>query len=232
MYKHFFKRLFDLCIVSVGLVCLSPLLIIVTVWLHYANKGAGAFFYQERIGRNGKFFKVYKYKSMTDERDENGELLPDSKRLTKVGRFVRSTSLDELPQLFNVLKGDMSLIGPRPLPIEYYPYFNETEQHRHDVRPGITGWAQVNGRKNITWGQKLAYDVEYVKNLSFMLDVKIFWLTIYKVLKRSDVGIETSGVVNFNNYRNEEWEKEGHLDKIVTAKKQMQEIMEKYNIKW
>ena len=231
MYKHFFKRLFDLCIVSVGLVCLSPLLIIVTVWLHYANKGAGAFFYQERIGRNGKFFKVYKYKSMTDERDENGELLPDSKRLTKVGRFVRSTSLDELPQLFNVLKGDMSLIGPRPLPIEYYPYFNETEQHRHDVRPGITGWAQVNGRKNITWGQKLAYDVEYVKNLSFMLDVKIFWLTIYKVLKRSDVGIETSGVVNFNNYRNEEWEKEGHLDKIVTAKKQMQEIMEKYNIK-
>lgn len=232
MYKHFFKRLFDLCIVSVGLVCLSPLLIIVTVWLHYANKGAGAFFYQERIGRNGKFFKVYKYKSMTDERDENGELLPDSKRLTKVGRFVRSTSLDELPQLFNVLKGDMSLIGPRPLPIEYYPYFNETEQHRHDVRPGITGWAQVNGRKNITWGQKLAYDVEYVKNLSFMLDVKIFWLTIYKVLKRSDVGIETSGVVNFNNYRNEEWEKEGHQDKIVTAKKEMQEIMEKYNIKW
>lgn len=232
MYKHFFKRLFDLCIVSVGLVCLSPLLIIVTVWLHYANKGAGAFFYQERIGRNGKFFKVYKYKSMTDERDENGELLPDSKRLTKVGRFVRSTSLDELPQLFNVLKGDMSLIGPRPLPIEYYPYFNETEQHRHDVRPGITGWAQVNGRKNITWGQKLAYDVEYVKNLSFMLDVKIFWLTIYKVLKRSDVGIETSGVVNFNNYRNEEWEKEGHQDKIVTAKKEMQEIMKKYNIKW
>lgn len=232
MYKHFFKRLFDLCIVSVGLVCLSPLLIIVTVWLHYANKGAGAFFYQERIGRNGKFFQVYKYKSMTDERDENGELLPDSKRLTKVGRFVRSTSLDELPQLFNVLKGDMSLIGPRPLPIEYYPYFNETEQHRHDVRPGITGWAQVNGRKNITWGQKLAYDVEYVKNLSFMLDVKIFWLTIYKVLKRSDVGIETSGVVNFNNYRNEEWEKEGHQDKIVTAKKEMQEIMKKYNIKW
>lgn len=232
MYKHFFKRLFDLCIVSVGLVCLSPLLIIVTVWLHYANKGAGAFFYQERIGRNGKFFQVYKYKSMTDERDENGELLPDSKRLTKVGRFVRSTSLDELPQLFNVLKGDMSLIGPRPLPIEYYPYFNETEQHRHDVRPGITGWAQVNGRKNITWGQKLAYDVEYVKNLSFMLDVKIFWLTIYKVLKRSDVGIETSGVVNFNNYRNEEWEKEGHQDKIVIAKKEMQEIMNKYNIKW
>lgn len=232
MYKHFFKRLFDLCIVSVGLVCLSPLLIIVTVWLHYANKGAGAFFFQERVGLDGKFFKVYKYKSMTDERDENGELLPDSKRLTKVGRFVRSTSLDELPQLFNVLKGDMSLIGPRPLPIEYYPYFNETEQHRHDVRPGITGWAQVNGRKNVTWRQKLAYDVEYVKNLSFMLDVKIFLLTIYKVLKRDDVGVETSGVVNFNNYRNDEWEEEGRQDKIVTAKKEMQEIMEKYNIKW
>lgn len=232
MYKHFFKRLFDLCIVSVGLVCLSPLLIIVTVWLHYANKGAGAFFFQERVGLDGKFFKVYKYKSMTDERDENGELLADSKRLTKVGRFVRSTSLDELPQLFNVLKGDMSLIGPRPLPIEYYPYFNETEQRRHDVRPGITGWAQVNGRKNVTWGQKLAYDVEYVKNLSFMLDVKIFLLTIYKVLKRDDVGVETSGVVNFNNYRNDEWEEEGRQDKIVTAKKEMQEIMEKYNIKW
>lgn len=232
MYNNFFKRLFDFSISLVALILLSPILFVVTFWLHFANKGAGAFFYQERIGRNGKFFKVYKYKSMTDERDENGELLPDSKRLTKVGRFVRSTSLDELPQLFNVLKGDMSLIGPRPLPIEYYPYFNETEQHRHDVRPGITGWAQVNGRKNITWGQKLAYDVEYVKNLSFMLDVKIFWLTIYKVLKRSDVGIETSGVVNFNNYRNEEWEKEGLQDKIVTAKKEMQEIMKKYNIKW
>lgn len=169
---------------------------------------------------------------MTDERDEKGELLPDAQRLTKVGRFVRSTSLDELPQLFNVLKGEMALIGPRPLPIEYYPYFNEIEQNRHDVRPGITGWAQVNGRKNVTWGQKLACDIEYVQNMTFKLDMKIFWLTIYKVLKRDDVGVETSGVVHFNNYRNEEWKKEGHQDKIETAKKEMQEIMEKYNIKW
>ncbi len=232
MYKHFFKRLFDLFVVTVGLLCISPLMAVVTIWLHFANKGAGAFFFQYRVGKNGKFFKIYKYKSMTDERDENGELLPDAQRLTKVGRIVRSTSMDELPQLFNVLKGEMSLIGPRPLPIEYYPYFNETEQHRHDVRPGITGWAQVKGRKNITWGQKLAYDVEYVQNLSFFLDLKIFWLTIYKVLKRSDVGVETSGVVHFHNYRNDEWAKEGRQDKIETATRERQEIMEKYNIKW
>jgi len=232
MYKHFFKRLFDLFVVTVGLLCISPLMAVVTIWLHFANKGAGAFFFQYRVGKNGKFFKIYKYKSMTDERDENGELLPDTQRLTKVGRIVRSTSMDELPQLFNVLKGEMSLIGPRPLPIEYYPYFNETEQHRHDVRPGITGWAQVKGRKNITWGQKLAYDVEYVQNLSFFLDLKIFWLTIYKVLKRSDVGVETSGVVHFHNYRNDEWAKEGRQDKIETATRERQEIMEKYNIKW
>lgn len=232
MYKHFLKRFFDFCISLIALICFSPLLVIVTVWLHIANKGAGAFFFQIRVGKDGKFFKIYKYKSMTDERDEKGELLPDAQRLTKVGRFVRATSLDELPQLFNVLKGEMALIGPRPLPIEYYPYFNETEQHRHDVRPGITGWAQVNGRKNVTWGQKLAYDVEYVQNLTFKLDMKIFWLTIYKVLKRDDVGVETSGVVHFNNYRNEEWTKEGRQDKIETAKKEMQEIMKKYNIKW
>ena len=232
MYKHFFKRLFDLFVVTVGLLCISPLMAVVTIWLHFANKGAGAFFFQYRVGKNGKFFKIYKYKSMTDERDENGELLPDAQRLTKVGRIVRSTSMDELPQLFNVLKGEMSLIGPRPLPIEYYPYFNETEQHRHDVRPGITGWAQVKGRKNITWGQKLAYDVEYVQNLSFFLDLKIFWLTIYKVLKRSDVGVETSGVVHFHNYRNDEWAEEGRQDKIETATRERQEIMEKYNIKW
>ena len=169
---------------------------------------------------------------MTDQRGDNGELLPDAQRLTKVGRFVRSTSMDELPQLFNVLKGDMSLIGPRPLPIEYKPYFNEEEQHRHDVLPGITGWAQVNGRKSVTWGQKLTYDIEYVKNLSLMLDLKILWLTVYKVLKREDVGVETSGVVHFNNYRSDEWTKEGRPDKIDAAKKEMQEIMNKYNIKW
>ena len=232
MYKHFFKRVLDFCISLIALICISPILLVVTIWLHFANKGAGAFFTQVRIGKNGSFFKIYKYKSMTDQRGDNGELLPDAQRLTKVGRFVRSTSMDELPQLFNVLKGDMSLIGPRPLPIEYKPYFNEEEQHRHDVLPGITGWAQVNGRKSVTWGQKLTYDIEYVKNLSLMLDLKILWLTVYKVLKREDVGVETSGVVHFNNYRSDEWTKEGRLDKIDAAKKEMQEIMNKYNIKW
>lgn len=232
MYRHFFKRLIDFCMSFMALICISPILLVVTIWLHFANKGAGAFYTQLRIGKNGKFFKIYKYKSMTDERGADGELLPDAQRLTKVGRFVRSTSLDELPQLFNVLVGDMALIGPRPLPVEYKPYFNEEEQHRHDVLPGITGWAQVNGRKSVTWGQKLAYDVEYVQHLSLFLDLKIFWLTIYKVLKRDDVGVETSGVVNFNNYRDEEWLKDGRQDKIDKAQKEMREIMEDYNIKW
>lgn len=224
MYKHFFKRFFDFWIALIALICLSLLLLVVTVWLHFCNKGAGAFFFQTRVGKGGKFFKIYKYKSMTDERDANGKLLPDQQRLTKAGRFVRSTSIDELPQLFNILKGEMALIGPRPLPPVYYPYYNETEQHRHDVLPGITGWAQVNGRKNVTWPQKLAYDVEYVENLSFMLDLKIFWLTVYKVLKRSDVGVETSGVVNFNDMREEEWRKEGRQDLIDYARTEVQRI--------
>lgn len=232
MYRSFFKRLFDFVIALVALLCLSPLILVITIWLYFANKGAGAFFFQERVGKNGRFFKIYKYKSMTDERDEKGELLPDAQRLTRVGRFVRSTSIDELPQLFNILKGEMSLIGPRPLPVEYYPFFNETEQHRHDVLPGITGWAQVNGRKSVTWGQKLSYDVEYVKNLSFSLDLKIFWLTISKVLKRDDVGVDTSGVVHFHNYRSEQWEHEGRHDKVVSAHQEMKEIMDRYNIKW
>ena len=224
MYKHFFKRVLDFCISLIALICISPILLVVTVWLHFANKGAGAFFFQKRVGKNGKFFKIYKYKSMTDERDADGKLLPDAQRLTKVGRFVRSTSIDELPQLFNVLKGEMALIGPRPLPVNYYPYYNEVEQHRHDVRPGITGWAQVNGRKNVTWPQKLAYDVEYVEKLSFMMDMKIFWLTIYKVLKRSDVGVETSGVVNFDDLREEEWRKQGRQDLIDHARTEVQRI--------
>ena len=155
MYKHFFKRIIDFTIVFIALLIIWPFLLIITIWLHFANKGAGAFFFQERIGKNEKPFRIIKYKSMTDERDENGKLLPDAQRLTKVGKFVRSTSIDELPQLINVLKGDMSLIGPRPLPGSYLPYYNETEAHRHDVRPGISGWAQVNGRKNITWDKKL-----------------------------------------------------------------------------
>lgn len=224
MYKHFFKRVLDFSISLVALICISPILLVVTIWLHFANKGAGAFFFQKRVGKNGKFFKIYKYKSMTDERDADGKLLPDAQRLTKVGRFVRSTSIDELPQLFNVLKGEMALIGPRPLPLSYYPYYNEVEQHRHDVRPGITGWAQVNGRKNVTWPQKLAYDVEYVEKLSFMMDMKIFWLTIYKVLKRSDVGVETSGIVNFDDLREEEWRKQGRQNLIEHARAEVQRI--------
>lgn len=201
MYKHFFKRILDFTIVFVALLIIWPILLIITIWLHFANKGAGAFFYQERIGRNEKPFKIIKYKSMTDERDENGELLPDAQRLTKVGKFVRSTSIDELPQLINVLKGDMSLIGPRPLPKVYLAYYTEEEAHRHDVRPGISGWAQVNGRKNITWDRKLESDVYYVNNLSLWLDIKILFLTIYKVVKRESVGVETSGNVSLYDTR-------------------------------
>ena len=218
MYKHFFKRFLDFWISLIALIIISPILLVITIWLHFANKGAGAFFFQKRVGKNGKIFKIYKFKSMTDERDSDGNLLPDADRLTKAGKFVRSTSLDELPQLFNIIKGEMALIGPRPLPPSYYPYYNETEQHRHDVLPGITGWAQVNGRKNVTWPQKLGYDVEYVQNLSLMFDIKIFWLTIYKVLKREDVGIETSGVVSFYDIREAEWKAAGRQDLIDKAR--------------
>lgn len=196
MYKHFFKRCIDFVFVSIVLLVIWPVLFIIAIWLHFANKGAGAFFLQERPGKGGKIFKVIKFKSMTDERDATGKLLPDKQRLTKVGRFIRLTSIDELPQLINVLKGDMSLIGPRPLAVVYLPYYNEDEKHRHDVRPGITGWAQVNGRKSITWDRKLAYDIEYVNNMSLWMDVKIFFLTVYRVFKREDVGVETSGITN------------------------------------
>lgn len=218
MYKFFFKRFLDFWVSLIALIIISPILLIITIWLHFANKGAGAFFFQKRVGKNGKIFKIYKFKSMTDERDCDGNLLPDADRLTKAGRFVRSTSIDELPQLFNIIKGEMALIGPRPLPPSYYPYYNETEQHRHDVLPGITGWAQVNGRKNVTWSQKLGYDVEYVQNLSLMFDIKIFWLTIYKVLKREDVGVETSGVVSFYDIREAEWKAAGRQDLIDKAR--------------
>lgn len=201
MYKHFFKRLTDFTIVFIALLIIWPILLVITIWLHFANKGAGAFFYQERIGKDEIPFRIIKYKSMTDERDANGKLLPDAKRLTKVGKFVRSTSIDELPQLINVLKGDMSLIGPRPLPAVYLPYYNDIEAHRHDVRPGISGWAQVNGRKNITWDKKLESDVYYVNNISLFLDIKILFMTIYKVFKRESVGIETSGNVSLYDTR-------------------------------
>lgn len=190
MYKHFFKRLIDFFVALVALICLSPLLLVVAIWLHFANKGAGAFFFQERPGKGEKIFKIWKFKTMTDERDENGELLPDVQRLTKAGRFVRASSIDELPQLVNVLLGDMALIGPRPLLVKYLPYYREDERLRHSVRPGITGWAQVCGRTTVTWDDKLAHDVEYVKKLSFAMDAKIIWLTIRNVLKGADTDLQ------------------------------------------
>lgn len=195
MYKHFFKRILDFIGALVGLVVLSPVLVVVTVWLHFANKGAGAFFLQERPGWNEKIFKVIKFKTMTDERDSVGNLLPDAQRLTKVGRFVRSTSIDELPQLINVLKGDMSFIGPRPLLIKYLPLYSPEQSRRHYVRPGITGWAQVNGRNAISWQQKFKYDVWYVDHLTFFLDVKIFFLTLKKVFVREGINSETSATM-------------------------------------
>lgn len=195
MYKHFFKRFFDIIISFTALVCLSPILVVVTIWLHFANKGAGAFFLQERPGKHAKIFKIIKYKTMTDERDANGNLLPDADRLTKVGRFVRSTSIDELPQLINVLKGDMSLIGPRPLLIEYLPLYSATQARRHEVRPGITGWAQVNGRNAISWQKRFELDVWYVDNLSLLTDIKIIFITIKKVLYRSNISSSTSATM-------------------------------------
>ena len=190
MYKNFFKRFIDFTIAFLALVCLSPILIIVALWLHFANKGAGAFFTQERPGKDAKIFRVIKFKTMSDERDAEGNLLPDAQRLTKVGRIVRSTSLDELPQLINVLIGDMSLIGPRPLLVKYLPLYTPTQMRRHEVRPGITGWAQVNGRNTITHTKKFEYDVWYVDNVSFVLDIKIIMMTIKNVLHRKDISTE------------------------------------------
>lgn len=187
MYKSFFKRFFDFFIALTAIIFLSPLLLIVTVWLHFANNGAGAFFFQERPGLHEHIFKIIKFKSMTDDCDAAGNLLPDRERLTKVGRIVRSLSIDELPQLFNVLKGDMALIGPRPLLTRYLPFYTERERLRHTVRPGITGLAQINGRNHITWNDKLEYDAYYAENLSFILDLKIFFSTIKKVVKKEGV---------------------------------------------
>lgn len=188
MYKHFFKRFFDFCIALVALLLIGWFLIIIAIWLHFANKGAGAFFLQERPGKDGKIFKVIKFKTMTDERDAEGKLLPDEKRLTKVGRLVRSLSIDELPQLINVLKGDMALIGPRPLLVQYLPLYTKEQARRHEVRPGITGWAQVHGRNLLVLSKKFEYDIWYVDNLSLGLDLKIIYLTIMNVVKRSDIG--------------------------------------------
>ena len=197
MYKHFFKRLIDFCIAFIVLSILFLLLIIVTIWLQFANKGAGAFFTQERPGKGGKIFKVIKFKTMTDERDADGNLLPDADRLTNVGRFVRSTSIDELPQLINVLKGDMALIGPRPLLVQYLPLYSKEQARRHDVRPGITGWAQVNGRNAISWTKKFELDVWYVDHCSLWLDVKIIFLTIKKVFVREGISQEGQATMEF-----------------------------------
>lgn len=195
MYKNYFKRIVDFIIVFTTLSIIWPILLFITIWLHFANKGAGAFFTQERPGKNGKIFKVIKFKTMTDERDAEGNLLPDADRLTPVGKFVRSTSIDELPQLINVLKGDMALIGPRPLLVKYLPLYSKEQARRHEVRPGITGWAQVNGRNNISWAKKFELDVWYVDHCSFLLDMRIFLMTIRKVFIREGISSDTSATM-------------------------------------
>ena len=198
IYRDCIKRVLGFCIALVAIICLSPLFLVVTIWLHFANKGAGAFFLQERPGRNGKIFKIIKYKTMTDERDAGGKLLPDAQRLTRVGRFVRSTSIDELPQLFNVLKGDMALIGPRPLLVQYLPLYSPEQARRHEVRPGITGWAQCHGRNTLSWAEKFKLDVWYVDHCSFMTDVKVILTTIKKVIVRD--GISQDGQATMESF--------------------------------
>lgn len=202
MFKQCIKRYIDIFFSVIVLVVVSPIIFILWIWLTVANKGAGAFFLQERPGKDAKIFKVVKFKTMTDEHDANGNLLPDKDRLTKIGKFIRSTSLDELPQLWNVLKGDMSLIGPRPLLPQYLPLYSKEQYRRHEVRPGITGWAQVNGRNAISWKQKFEYDVWYVDNVSFILDVKIIFLTIKKVLVREGISSESSVTMEYFNGNN------------------------------
>lgn len=198
LYRDYIKRCLGFLIALVALICLSPLLIVVTIWLHFANKGAGAFFFQERPGKDAKIFKIIKFKTMTDERDSSGKLLPDAQRLTKVGRFVRSTSIDELPQLMNVLIGDMALIGPRPLLVEYLPLYSPQQARRHDVRPGITGWAQCHGRNALSWQEKFKLDVWYVDHVSFVTDLRVIELTIKSVIKRE--GISEFGQATMHNF--------------------------------
>lgn len=201
MYKNYLKRVFDFSIALFAIVIASPLMITVAVWLHFANKGAGVFFLQERPGRYGKIFKVVKYKTMTDEKDSNGNLLPDEDRLTPIGNFIRSTSIDELPQLINVLKGDMALIGPRPLLVKYLPLYSKKQARRHEVRPGISGWAQCHGRNAISWTQKLEYDVWYVDNISLWTDIRIIWKTIISVVQRAGISAENNVTIDdFNGY--------------------------------
>ena len=202
MYKHYIKRIFSFLIALTALICIGWLIVIVAIWLHFANKGAGAFFYQERPGKNAKLFKVIKFKTMTDEVDENGVPLPDELRLTKVGRFVRSTSIDELPQLINVLKGDMAIIGPRPLLPQYLELYTPEQMRRHEVRPGITGWAQIHGRNELAFTERFKYDVYYVDHLSFALDMKIFILSLLKVFRREGISAEGKATVDYFNGKN------------------------------
>lgn len=194
IYREYIKRVLDFVFALLLLILLSPLLLVVTIWLHFANKGAGAFFTQERPGKDEKVFRLYKFKSMTDERDVEENLLPDAERITRAGRFVRSTSIDELPQLWNVLKGDMSFIGPRPLLVRYLPYYTEREHRRHNVRPGITGLSQVSGRNNLKWDERLEMDVVYVEKISFSMDLKIAAKTILKIFMREDVAVVPGAV--------------------------------------
>ena len=202
MYKQFFKRLLDFVIALIALALVGWFLVIVAIWLHFANKGAGAFFFFFRPGKGGKIFKVIKFKTMTDERDAEGNLLPDEVRLTKVGRFVRSTSIDELPQLVNVLKGDMSLIGPRPLLVQYLPLYNAEQRRRHEVRPGISGWAQCHGRNTISWADKFKYDVWYVDHCTLWTDIQVIWKTIGNVLRREGISADNSATMEPFNGNN------------------------------
>ena len=202
MYRKYLKRWLDFVIVLCVLAVIWPILLLVTLWLHFANKGAGAFFTQERPGRNGKIFKVIKFKTMTDERDADGNLLPDAERLTPVGRFVRSTSIDELPQLINVLKGDMALIGPRPLLVQYLPLYSKEQARRHEVRPGITGWAQCHGRNSISWTEKFKLYVWYVDHCSLITDIKVIFITIKKVLLRDGISQEGQATMELFNGNN------------------------------
>ena len=202
MYKNYIKRILGFTIALIAIICISPILLIVTIWLHFANKGAGVFFTQERPGKDGKIFKVIKFKTMTDEQDAGGNLLPDAERLTKVGKFVRSTSIDELPQLFNVLKGDMALIGPRPLLPQYLPLYSPEQMRRHEVRPGISGWAQCHGRNSISWTEKFKLDVWYVDHCTLWTDIKIIFATIRNVLMRKDINSATSATMEYFNGSN------------------------------
>lgn len=201
MYKKYVKRFLDIIISLCGLIILSPIILIVAILVRI-KLGSPVIFKQDRPGKNEKIFKLYKFRSMSDKKDENGKLLPDSERLTKFGKILRATSLDEIPELVNILKGEMSLIGPRPLSVMYLPYYNETEKHRHDVRPGLTGLAQINGRNVLNWEDRFAYDIEYINNITFMNDLKILFKTFYKVIKKEDVVVTGTGnVIDFDEYR-------------------------------